>query len=130
MLSEQEEELVYEKEYKGSGENVIKTVLLGKADAGVLLNVVLNKAPQEELANIREIMGTDEIPSHPLAAHPRVPAAVQKTVQQAVLEIGSTPEGSNVLKNIRMPSPVTTDYAKEYQRLEGVEVKTISNWGS
>ena len=130
MLSEEKEEIIYQTEYSGSSENVIKTVLLGKAEAGVLLNLVLNKASEEDLRHLRRIMDTEEIPSHPLSVHPRVPENVQQAVKRAVLAIASTPDGSKMLRNIRMPSPIATDYERDYKRLEGVEVKTISNWGS
>ncbi|NTV13582.1 MAG: phosphate/phosphite/phosphonate ABC transporter substrate-binding protein [Desulfobulbaceae bacterium] len=129
MLSEQNDKLAFENEYTGSTENVLKSVLLGKADAGAIFSTELNKQTPDILEQIRTILKTEKIPSHPLAAHPRVPHDIQAAVKKAVLALSRIPEGQALLQQVRMPAPVAADYAKDYQALEQVDVKGLSNWG-
>lgn len=93
------------------------------------LSPTLAKMPPDDIAKIRTLLKTGEIPAHPLSAHPRVPPAVRLAVQKAVLTISATPEGAKLLGNIRLPSPIEADYARDYRALEGVDVKILSEWG-
>ena len=79
----------YNSEYSGSSINVAKSVLLGKVDAGAMLDASL-LADLPDRDQIRVLMETKPIAPHPLAAHPRVPAGVQKAVTRAVLAIRPT----------------------------------------
>ena len=128
-MSEQFKELTFEKEYCGSTENVINNVLLRKADAGVTLTSELDKQSPDVLDQIRSILETREIPSHPLSAHPRVPSSVRAAVKRAVLTLGATPADAELLGNVWLASPVATGYEKDYRALEEIDVKKLSNWG-
>jgi len=129
VLSEQSAELVFEHEYSGSTKNSIINVLLGKADAGVTLSPVFDKEPKEIRRQLRVLLNSEEIPTHPLCVHPRVPAEVRIKVVEAVLGMAATEEGAELLRQVRMPSPTAADYDNDYKALEGVEVKRLSNWG-
>jgi phosphonate transport system substrate-binding protein len=129
VLSEQSKPLTFEKEYCGSTQNVINNVLLQKADAGVTLNSELDKESPDVLDQIRRILETREIPSHPLSAHQRVPSSVRAAVKKAVLSLGATPADAKLLRNVWLASPVATSYVKDYQALEEIDVKKLSNWG-
>lgn len=59
-------------------------------------------------AQLRVLYTTRDMPSHPVAAHPRVPAAVRDALRQALLAIGASPAGKALLEDIPMPRPVTT----------------------
>ncbi len=121
--------MLFEKEYSGSTANVIKSVLLLKAEAGATFNTELNKEPPEVIEQIRTIAATRKIPSHPLAAHPRVPQAFRVAVQEAVLALAATPTGAELLSKLRLASPLAADYERDYQSLEEVDVKALSRWG-
>lgn len=129
MLSEQHETAVFEREYTGSVENVFKSVLMGKADAGAMFSVELEKQTQDVQEQIRTLLKTREIPSHPLCAHPRVPSAFIKEVTETLLTIARTPEGADLMKRSRMPKPTAADYARDYKSLESIDAKGLSNWG-
>lgn len=129
VMAGSNEELTYEKEYSGSSANVVKSVLLRKADAGTALSTELGKESPEVSGQLRSIEKTGKIPSHPLAAHPRVPRAVQAAVKNAVLELAATPAGAELLRTIRLASPEGADYEKDYRPLEVVDVKKLSSWG-
>jgi phosphonate transport system substrate-binding protein len=129
VLSEQYKGLTFEKEYCGSSENVINNVLLNKADAGVTLNSELDKESPDVLDQIRRILETQEIPSHPLAAHPRVPSSVRAAVKKAVLTLSATPADVELLRNVWLALPVATSYEKDFRALEVIDVKELSDWG-
>ncbi len=128
-MSKENETLGFEQEYIGSSANVIKSVLLGKADAGAILNAELEKEPEENRSQIRVLVETPAISPHPLCAHPRVPKSVQKAVKEATIAVAATKDGAELLKSIRLAAPVAADYTKDYEPLENVDVMRLSNWG-
>lgn len=119
----------YEREYSGSVKNVVMSVLLKKADVGAMLSPVIEMEPEDTRAQLRTMVRSREIPSHPLCAHPRVPEAVRETVRRAVLALAETEEGEKLLKQVRISGPTSADYDRDYKSLEGMEVKRLSNWG-
>ncbi len=128
-MSKENDTLGFEQEYIGSSANVIKSVLLGKADAGAILSAELEKEPEENRRQVRVLIETPAISPHPLCAHPRVPKAVQRAVKEASLAAAGTKEGAELLKSVRLAAPVAADYAKDYGPLESIDVMRLSNWG-
>lgn len=55
---------------------------------------------------LRVIYTTREMPSHPVAAHPRVPAAVRARLQKAFLDFAATAEGRRLIGEIPMREAV------------------------
>lgn len=129
VLSGKNSNLNFDKEYCGSTQNVVKSVFLDKADAGVTLTPALDNDPQIDQSQLRRIQETEDIPSHPLAAHPRVSAAIQTRVQKKVLALGETAAGAQLLGTVWLASPVLTDYDSDYAALEVVDVRRLSDWG-
>jgi phosphonate transport system substrate-binding protein len=129
VLSEQDRELNYEREYGGSMRNVAMSVLLKKADVGATLSPVFEMEPEDIRAQLRTLVKSREIPSHPLCAHPRVPESVREAVSKAVLALAGTEAGEKLLMQVRIPEPTAADYDRDYKPLEGMEVKRLSNWG-
>lgn len=89
----------------------------------------LDMEPIETREQLRTLVETQKIASHPLCAHPRVSQSVRETVIKAVLAFSATPEGAELFKKIRLPSPVTADYERDYLSLEEIDVKGLSDWG-
>lgn len=129
MLSEENKKLDFENEYRGSTKNVIMSVLLKKADAGVTLGQSLERESQDVRGQLRTLVKSRDIPSHPLCAHPRVPEAIREMVSKAVLAIAETQEGKVLMNQVRIPSPTVADYDRDYKPLEEIDVKYLSNWG-
>lgn len=128
-MSQESEKLDFENEYRGSTKNVIMSVLLKKADAGVTLGQSLLKESQDVRGQLRTLVKSRDIPSHPLCAHPRVPEVIRETVSKAVLAIDKTQEGKALMNQVRIPSPTIADYERDYKPLEEIDVKYLSNWG-
>jgi phosphonate transport system substrate-binding protein len=129
MLDKQQNKLNYMEEYTGSTKNVIKSVLIGKNDAGAVFVPELERETGETRDQMRGLFDTPKIAPHPLSAHPRVPKDVQDRVKNAVLAIARTTDGAELVKNLRLPSPVAADYERDYQMLEEVDVIGLTNWG-
>lgn len=100
------------------------TPLYVKTHSSVYLHVAKNlvaggggveKTLQEQdeslRAQLRVIYTTRACPSLPVVAHPRVPAPVQEKIRKALLAIGETPEGREMLLKVpvRQFVPVTWD---------------------
>ncbi len=129
VSKEQGRKLDFYSVYAGSTDNVIKSVLLGKVDAGAVFVSDLAMEPGDVQGQLRVLVETRKVAPHPLCAHPRVPRAVREAVKRAVLAIAATPEGSELLRKVRMPEPVSADYEKDYRSLEEIDVKGLTKWG-
>lgn len=129
MLRASNPELRYANEYSGSTKNVIKSVLLGKIDAGAVFVTELEKESEESRTQVRTLIETEKLAPHPLSAHPRVAKKTRDAVLQATLAMAATPEGMELLKNIRLASPVPADYERDYKTLEAVDVVGLTDWG-
>lgn len=91
-----------------SHSSVYLQVATGQIPAGGGIEKTLqvqDKAVQDKL---RVLYTTHDMPSHPITAHPRLPAKVRLTLQRAVLELATTEEGKKLLQQITMPEPVAT----------------------
>jgi phosphonate transport system substrate-binding protein len=129
LLTEYKTDLSFEKEYAGSTRNVIINVLLGKSDAGSIFLPEMGGESEETRSQLRQIVETPEIASHPLSAHPRISRAVQQAVTKATLAIASTADGAQLLKTLGLANPVAADYTRDYRSLEQMDIKGLTHWG-
>lgn len=98
--------------------NVFLHVAKGLAEAG--------GAPEKALAlldpGLRErlevVFTSRELPSHPIAAHPKVPAAERQRIQRALLELAATDAGRALFAKVPMKEPGTAT-ADEYRAMLG-----------
>lgn len=108
----------FDRSYAGSTRNVLRAVVLGKADAGASLDAALETEPGELRDLIRPILVSPSSPPHPLSAHPRVPAALRARITAAILAMGRSERDRALLAAIRMPDPLPADYDRDYRGLE------------
>ena len=88
--------------------SVFLNVLNGLTEAGGGVEKTLGEQEQPVLDALRVIYTTREMPSHPLAAHPRVDKAVRDQFRRALLELAATPPGKALLDEVPMKEPVST----------------------
>jgi phosphonate transport system substrate-binding protein len=129
LMGKHKNRLSFNKEYAGSTRNVIINVLLGKSAAGAVFIPELARESEDTRKQLREILVTPEIAPHPLSAHPRVPRIAQESVKKATLAIAATGDGSELLKTLRLAAPVAANYTRDYQSLEEIDIKGLTNWG-
>ncbi len=108
---------------------MIINVLLGKSDAAAVFLPEMNNESAETRRQLREVVETPQIAPHPLSANPRVPAKVRDAVAKAIIAIGSSQTGADMLKRLRLGDPVPADYAKDYAPLEVMDIKKLTDWG-
>ena len=82
----------------------------------------MEKTLQEQEPMVREalriIYTTRSMPSHPVAVHPRVPKKDREKVRQALLEMGNTPEGRELLSKVPIKQIIATsldDYKEMFR---------------
>ena len=112
----------FEARYVKTHTNVYRQVALGDVAAGGGVNTTLTDIPPALRAQLRVLYETPGAAPHPLAAHPRVEAAVRARVTEAVLALASDPAGVALLKGARIPEPVTADYARDFAPLEALKL--------
>jgi len=109
------------------------TPLYVKTHSSVYLHVVkdltaagggVQKSLQEQSPDIRDALRvlytTRPLPSHPVAAHPRVPKEQREKVRRALLAMGADPEGNELLSRIPM---------KEITAASMDDYKEMQEWG-
>lgn len=100
--------------YVRSHSSVYLNVVLGKATAGGGVQKTLEQQPAIVKDSLRVIYRTQEVISHPVAAHPQVPPEVRERVLQALLSLGKTAQGRKVLSGIpikEIGAVTSADYA-------------------
>lgn len=95
-------------------------VINGLAAAGGGVEKTLNEQEPAVREQLRILYTTRDMPSLPVAAHPRVPAQVRERIQQAFLDLGKTEAGRKMLEEIPMSVVIPTSI-KDYL--------PMSKWG-
>ena len=103
--------------------NMLRYVILSKADAGGALDVSIEKLPPDLVDQVRVIYNTKKIAPHALIAHPRVQAKVRTSVAEAVLRMGSDGGCQSLMTAILLNAPVRADYDRDYRKLEQMNIK-------
>lgn len=103
--------------YVQSHSNVYRQVVSGRAVAGGGIAHTLAQERDEVRQALRVLMETPSAPSHPVAAHPRVPAGVRKAVADGLLRLAADPEGRELLKAVQLAEPVAADHGRDYAPL-------------
>lgn len=83
-------------------------VLNGLTEAGGGVQKTLAEQAPDIQAQLRVLYTTRDMPSHPVAAHPRIQPAVREQLKQALLDMAATTTGKALLAEVPMPVPVAT----------------------
>lgn len=89
-------------------------VVNGLAMAGGGVEKTLQEQDPAIRSQLRVLYTTRDMPSHPVAAHPRVPPAIRDLIQRAFIELGESDNGRQLLEDIPM-NAVTPTSIKDYQ---------------
>ena len=98
--------------------NVYRAVAARDVVAGGGVNNTFHREPESLRGELRVLWETPAYASHPLSAHPRVPAALREAVTSAFLALGADPKTRPLLEKVLLPVPVAADYVRDYQPLE------------
>ncbi len=82
-------------------------VLNGLTDAAGGVEKTLAEQDEPIRNALKVVYTTRDMPSHPIAAHPRVKKEVYEKVRQSILELAATPAGKKWLEDVPMTEPVT-----------------------
>lgn len=104
--------------YVKSHENVYRAVIMGDALAGGGVNNTLEREPQEVREQLRVLMRTPFYMPHPFSAHPRISAAEQTRIAEAMVQMGSDEQLKPLLYEIQINQPVKVNYQRDYQPLD------------
>ena len=88
--------------YVKTHDSVYLNVLLGEASAGGGVQKTLNEQKKQYKDMLRVIYQTQKVAPHPLAVLPDVPVEIRDRVRDALLEIGQSKEGQELLSKIPM----------------------------
>jgi len=115
--------IVYEPIYVNTHSNVYRAVIHGDVLAGGGIQNTLLAEPPELRAQLRVLMETKRYTGHPFSANARVPVGLQKQVQDALLALGKTSSGSQLLKSAQLADLKVVSFQANYQPLEALELE-------
>lgn len=107
--------------YVKTHDSVYLNVLLGQAAAGGGVQKTLNRQRKDYKDAMRVLYKTKEVNPHPFAALPGVPLSVREQVTAAMLEMGQTPEGKEMLARIPMKK-IGKASMEDYQPLREMDL--------
>jgi phosphonate transport system substrate-binding protein len=99
--------------YVRSHASVYRSVIAGTVDAGGGIESILEAETPAIKNQLRILYKTVALPTHPIAAHSRVPAAISKQFQEVMLAYAETPEGRAQLSKVpimKIGTAVTGEY--------------------
>jgi len=105
-----------------SHSSVFFHVINGLADAGGSVQKALSEQNPKVQDSLRVLYQTRGVPSHPIAAHPRVPPKVREQVQQAFIAMSADARGRALLAEIPMREAVAAS-AEDYRVLETLNLE-------
>lgn len=97
--------------------NVVLLVAKGLADAGGVPAGALKLADPALRERLEVIHATRDVPSSPIAAHPRIPAEERERIRGALLELAATDAGRALFARVPMEDPVPAGI-EEYAAME------------
>ncbi|MDI1301373.1 MAG: PhnD/SsuA/transferrin family substrate-binding protein [bacterium] len=95
-----------------SESNALRSVVLGKSDAAIINNYLLQTLPSEIAAQIRVIYRTQELAPPAISSNARLPEEDVRKVKKSLLHLHEA--GSPLLDVISMPDPVEADFDRDY----------------
>lgn len=122
-LLQEKEKIRFEPRYFTTHSNVYRHVILGTVAAGGGVNLTLARERPETANELRVLYETPATAPHPLCAHPRISAAIQQSIIQAVARMTEDEDGRAALKLIDIPQPVRASYVRDYQSLEKLQLE-------
>lgn len=88
--------------------SVYLNVATGLTAAGGGVEKTFHEQDQKLQDQLRILYTTREMPSHPVAAHPRIPASDRSKIQRAFLELAATEAGRVLLADVPMTEVIPT----------------------
>ena len=107
-----------------SHSSVYLHVASGLAEAGGGVEKTFQGQTPTVRERLRIIYTTAEMPSHPVAAHPRVPEKDREKMRRALLELATTTPGLALLSAIPMTRPVAASL-DDYQVMAGWHLERL-----
>lgn len=115
--------IAIEPTYVRTHSNAYRHVLTGDAAAAGGVRQTLTTEDEAVQRGLRVIFETPPSAPHPLAAHPRVPVAVQRAVRDALLGWTARASDAALLAPIQIASPMAADYPRDYAPLERLRLE-------
>jgi phosphonate transport system substrate-binding protein len=106
--------------------SVFVHVINGFTEAGGSVQKALVEQPAKIRDSLRVLYRTQDLPSHPVAAHKRVPLAVRESVRQALIDLSKSDAGRQLLDKVPMPEPVVAT-SEDYHVLRTLKLDNYLN---
>ena len=113
----------FEPVYTRTHGNVYRSVVREDVMAGGGIHSTLTAEPPELQSALRVLVETKQYSAHPFSANARIPQMVQKSIQSALIKLGQSSEGAELLQRVQLTKPMTVTYTANYQPLEALQLE-------
>lgn len=103
--------------------SVFLHVVNGLADAGGSVQKAFSEQDPRITSNLIILHRTQDLPSHPIAGHLRVPGKVREQVRDAFLQMSADPHGRTLLAEVPMREAVAASI-EDYQVLKALKLES------
>lgn len=110
--------------YVKTHSSVYLHVVNGLADAGGGVEKTLREQDAPVRDALKVLYTTRNMPSHPIAAHPRMPREARETLRRALLEMGASREGQALLVKVPMQQAVSASL-EDYTTMRGWGLESL-----
>lgn len=115
--------IAFEPVYVKTHSNVYRSVVRGDVSAGGGIQSTLLAEPTELQSELRVLAETKRYTAHPFSANALVPEVIQKSIQSALIKMGQSSEGADLLQRIQLSKPMMVTYQENYQPLEALKLE-------
>ncbi|MFZ3040006.1 MAG: phosphate/phosphite/phosphonate ABC transporter substrate-binding protein [Polynucleobacter sp.] len=100
-----------------------RAAAIGEVVASGGVNNTLQREESALRESLRVLYETSGYAPHPFVANPRVPANIRKAVTDSFIALSGTEAGDKLLEGVQIPSPVRSDYQRDYAPLESLNLE-------
>jgi phosphonate transport system substrate-binding protein len=100
-----------------------RAVAMGELVASGGVNNTLQREEQSLRESLRVLYETSGYAPHPFVANPRVPVSVRNAITASFISLASSESGLKMLEDVQMPSPIQSDYQRDFSPLERLNLE-------
>ena len=100
-----------------------RAAAIGDVVASGGVNSTLQREESALRESLRVLYETSGYAPHPFVVNPRVPVNIRKAVTNSFIALAGSETGEKLLEGVQIPSPVRSDYQRDYAPLESLNLE-------
>lgn len=119
--------IAFKPQYVSSHDSVYLSVAKGLFPAGGGVKRTLNNTKVEVSEQLRILWTTNAYTPHAFAAHSKIPQTIRQEIQQAFVNMNSSPEGRALLKSIKIKNGIVAGVDKDWDDVRSLDIQLLNS---